>query len=80
MMAKGWKNVPGLTFTYCAAWALVHVRLAMYHSPFRQEVIEDKEGYMRVSDDIGVPHGNNQRQKRRRTTEVGNLVTKGLFC
>ena len=51
-------------FHYCAAWALVHGAMSMYHSPFWQEVITDKEGYMQFLTDVGVRMGN--RSKRRR--------------
>ena len=37
------EDVPAY-FHYCAAWALVQGAMSMYHSPFWQEVIEDKEG------------------------------------
>src|SRR5690606_25887316 len=57
------EDVPAY-FHYCAAWALVHGAMSMYHSPFWQEVIEDKEGYMRFLTDIGVRMGN--RLKRRK--------------
>lgn len=55
-------------FHYCAAWALVHGAMAMYHSPFWQDVIEDKEGYMRFLTDIGVRMGN--RSKRRKDEDT----------
>lgn len=61
------ENVPAY-FHYCAAWALVHGAMAMYHSPFWQEVIEDKEGYMQFLMDIGVRMGN--KSKRRRDEEL----------
>ncbi|MFT6466591.1 MAG: AcrR family transcriptional regulator [Halopseudomonas sp.] len=61
------ENVPAY-FHYCAAWALVHGAMAMYHSPFWQEVIEDKEGYMQFLMDIGVRMGN--KSKRRKDTET----------
>tara|TARA_R110002051_G_scaffold297450_1_gene363800 strand:+ start:1446 stop:2132 length:687 start_codon:yes stop_codon:yes gene_type:complete len=57
------ENVPAY-FHYCAAWALVHGAMAMYHSPFWQEVIEDKEGYMQFLMDIGVRMGNKSKRKR----------------
>jgi AcrR family transcriptional regulator len=60
------ENVPAY-FHYCAAWALVHGAMAMYHSPFWQEVIEDKEGYMQFLMDIGVRMGN--KSKRRKELE-----------
>ncbi|QJD58475.1 TetR/AcrR family transcriptional regulator [Pseudomonas sp. gcc21] len=55
-------------FHYCAAWALVHGAMSMYHSPFWQEVIEDKEGYMQFLTDIGVRMGN--RSKRRKDEDT----------
>lgn len=55
-------------FHYCAAWALVHGAMAMYHSPFWQDVIEDKEGYMQFLTDIGVRMGN--RSKRRKDEDT----------
>tara|TARA_R110000850_G_scaffold53422_7_gene128075 strand:+ start:199 stop:885 length:687 start_codon:yes stop_codon:yes gene_type:complete len=57
------ENVPAY-FHYCAAWALVHGAMAMYHSPFWQDVIEDKEGYMQFLMDIGVRMGNKSKRKR----------------
>lgn len=62
------EDVPAY-FHYCAAWALVHGAMSMYHSPFWQEVIEDKEGYMRFLTDIGVRMGN--RLKRRKEDDPG---------
>ena len=41
--------------------------MSMYHSPFWQEVIEDKEGYMQFLTDIGVRMGN--RLKRRKDSD-----------
>lgn len=55
-------------FHYCAAWALVHGAMAMYHSPFWQDVIEDKEGYMQFLTDMGVRMGN--RSKRRKDEDT----------
>ena len=60
------EDVPAY-FHYCAAWALVQGAMSMYHSPFWQEVIEDKEGYMQFLTDIGVRMGN--RLKRRKDTD-----------
>lgn len=62
------EDVPAY-FHYCAAWALVQGAMSMYHSPFWQDVIEDKEGYMRFLTDIGVRMGN--RSKRRKETDPG---------
>lgn len=60
------EDVPAY-FHYCAAWALVQGAMSMYHSPFWQEVIEDKEGYMQFLTDIGVRMGN--RIKRRKDAD-----------
>lgn len=60
------EDVPAY-FHYCAAWALVQGAMSMYHSPFWQEVIEDKEGYMQFLTDIGVRMGN--RLKRRKDSD-----------
>jgi AcrR family transcriptional regulator len=60
------EDVPAY-FHYCAAWALVQGAMSMYHSPFWQEVIEDKEGYMQFLTDIGVRMGN--RLKRRKDAD-----------
>ena len=57
------EDVPAY-FHYCAAWALVHGAMAMYHSPFWREVIEDKEGYMQFLMDIGVRMGNRSKRKK----------------
>jgi AcrR family transcriptional regulator len=57
------ENVPAY-FHYCAAWALVHGAMAMYHSPFWRDVIEDKEGYMQFLMDIGVRMGNRSKRKK----------------
>ena len=32
-------------FHYCAAWALVHGAVALYHSPFWSNVLEDQDGF-----------------------------------
>lgn len=54
-------------FHYCAAWALVQGAMSMHHSPFWQEIIEDKEAYMQFLTDIGVRMGN--RLKRRKEND-----------
>ncbi|AQZ95646.1 TetR/AcrR family transcriptional regulator [Halopseudomonas phragmitis] len=56
-------------FHYCAAWALVHGAMAMYHSPFWREEIGDPEGYMQFLMDVGVRMGN--KFKRRKEGEGG---------
>ncbi len=50
-------------FHYCAAWALVHGAVALYHSPFWSNVLEDQEGFFQFLMDIGVRMGN-KRTKR----------------
>lgn len=63
------EDVPAY-FHYCAAWALVHGAMAMYHSPFWQDVIKDQEGYMQFLMDVGVRMGN--RFKRRKESEAAD--------
>ena len=63
------EDVPAY-FHYCAAWALVHGAMAMYHSPFWQDVIKDQEGYMQFLMDVGVRMGN--RFKRRKEAEAAD--------
>ena len=53
-------------FHYCAAWALVHGAVALYHSPFWSNVLEDQEGFFQFLMDIGVRMGN-KRTKREET-------------
>ena len=53
-------------FHYCAAWALVHGAVALYHSPFWSNVLEDQEGFFQFLMDIGVRMGN----KRKRDTDT----------
>jgi AcrR family transcriptional regulator len=55
-------------FHYCAAWALVHGAVALYHSPFWRDVLEDKEGFFQFLMEIGVRMGN--RRKRDVETPV----------
>lgn len=55
------ENVPPY-FHYCAAWALVHGAVALYHSPFWRDVLEDQDGFFQFLMDIGVRMGN--RRKR----------------
>lgn len=57
------EDVPAY-YHYCAAWALVHGAMAMYHSPFWQDVIEDKEGYMQFLMDVGVRMGNKFKRRK----------------
>lgn len=49
-------------FHYCAAWALVHGAVALYHSPFWNTVLEDKEGFFQFLMDIGVRMGNKRKR------------------
>ncbi len=49
-------------FHYCAAWALVHGAVALYHSPFWSSVLEDQEGFFQFLMDIGVRMGNRRRR------------------
>ena len=53
-------------FHYCAAWALVHGAVALYHSPFWSSVLEDQDGFFQFLMDIGVRMGN----KRKRDGEA----------
>ena len=55
-------------FHYCAAWALVHGAVALYHSPFWRDVLEDQEGFFQFLMEIGVRMGN--RRKRDVETPV----------
>lgn len=49
-------------FHFCAAWALVHGAVALYHSPFWNAVLEDQEGFFQFLMDIGVRMGNRRRR------------------
>ena len=49
-------------FHYCAAWALVHGAVALYHSPFWRDVLEDQEGFFQFLMDIGVRMGNKRKR------------------
>ncbi len=59
-------------FHYCAAWALVHGAVALYHSPFWSNVLEDQEGFFQFLMDIGVRMGN----KRVKRDDAGEEVTE----
>ena len=48
--------------SYCGAWALVHGAVALYHSPFWSNVVEDQEGFFQFLMDIGVPMGNKRKR------------------
>ncbi|MFB1009932.1 MAG: TetR/AcrR family transcriptional regulator [Thiopseudomonas sp.] len=50
-------------FHYCAAWALVHGAVALYHSPFWNAVLEDQEGFFQFLMDLGVRMGNRRRRE-----------------
>ena len=60
---------------YGAAWALVHGAVALYHSPFWSNVLEDQEGFFQFLMDIGVRMGN-KRTKRDETPKI--LADDGL--
>ena len=49
-------------FHYCAAWALVHGAVALYHSPFWRDVLEDQEGFFQCLMEIGVRMGNRRQR------------------
>ncbi|HKM37419.1 MAG TPA: TetR/AcrR family transcriptional regulator [Thiopseudomonas sp.] len=55
-------------YHYCAAWALVHGAVALYHSPFWSNVLEDQDGFFQFLMDIGVRMGN-KRIKRDESPE-----------
>ncbi|MBA56216.1 MAG: TetR family transcriptional regulator [Pseudomonadales bacterium] len=48
-------------FHIFAAWALVHGAVALYHSKFYQEFIEDKEGFFNFLADVGIRMGNRRK-------------------
>lgn len=54
------ENVPPY-FHIFAAWALVHGAVALYHSKFYQEFIEDKEGFFNFLADVGIRMGNRRK-------------------
>lgn len=58
------ENVPTY-FHIFAAWALVHGAVALYHSKFYQEFIEDKEGFFNFLGDIGIRMGNRRERAER---------------
>ena len=60
-------------FHYCAAWALVHGAVALYHSPFWSNVLEDQEGFFQFLMDIGVRMGN----RRTKRDETPKKMTDG---
>lgn len=48
-------------FHIFAAWALVHGAVALYHSKFYQEFIEDKDGFFNFLGDVGIRMGNRRK-------------------
>lgn len=48
-------------FHIFAAWALVHGAVALYHSKFYQEYIEDKDAFFSFLGDIGIRMGNKRK-------------------
>ena len=50
-------------YHYCAAWALVHGAVALYHSPFWSNVLEDQDGFFQFLMDIGVRMGNKRKRE-----------------
>lgn len=50
-------------FHIFAAWALVHGAVALYHSKFYQEYIEDKDAFFSFLGDIGIRMGNKRKRK-----------------
>ena len=56
------ENVPPY-FHIFAAWALVHGAVALYHSKFYQEFIEDKDEFFNFLGDIGIRMGNKRPEK-----------------
>ncbi|MGI6409331.1 MAG: TetR/AcrR family transcriptional regulator [Gammaproteobacteria bacterium] len=58
-------------FHYCAAWALVHGAVALYHSPFWSSVLEDQEGFFQFLMDIGVRMGNKRRREETSSQKDG---------
>ncbi len=51
-------------FHICAAWALVHGAVALRHSEFYNQVIEDKDSFFEFLMDIGVRMGNVSRFRK----------------
>ncbi|WP_411267793.1 TetR/AcrR family transcriptional regulator [Ketobacter nezhaii] len=47
-----------------AAWALVHGAVAIHHSKFYQEFIDDKEGFFSFLGDIGIRMGNKRTKNK----------------
>ncbi len=57
-------------FHYCAAWALVHGAVALYHSPFWSNVLEDQDGFFQFLMDIGVRMGNKRVKREDVTAQI----------
>ena len=57
-------------FHYCAAWALVHGAVALYHSLFWSNVLEDQEGFFQFLMDIGVRMGNKRVKREDVTAQI----------
>jgi AcrR family transcriptional regulator len=51
------------SFHVLAAWALVHGAVALYHSPFWSEQIEDQDRFFQFLMDIGVRMGNRRKRE-----------------
>lgn len=49
-------------FHVFAAWALVHGAVALHHSKFYNEFIQDKEGFFNFLTEIGIRMGNKRRK------------------
>lgn len=45
-------------FHICAAWALVHGAVALYHSDFYNQIVKDKDGFFKFLREVGVRMGN----------------------
>ncbi len=59
-------------YHYCAAWALVHGAVALYHSPFWSNVLEDQDGFFQFLMDIGVRMGNKRVKRDDAPAELTN--------
>lgn len=51
-------------FHIFAAWALVHGAVALYHSKFYNEFIEDKDAFFNFLAEIGIRMGNKRHEKK----------------
>lgn len=59
------KDVPAYYHIF-AAWALVHGAVALYHSQFYNEFIDDKDKFFQFLIETGVRMGNNRDDKTKR--------------